>query len=223
MAGGGNPTMQAQPNVYQQAAQGVGQAGQVAGQVAQYNPAQFGQQVGQFQNPYTQQVTDQTMMDLERQRQMASNATGAAASAAGAFGGSRHGVADALTNQGFANTAAQTYANLNNQGFQNSVQNMFGAQNQALSGAQNLSNIANLGFGMGQQLQNQQYQYGAQQQAMQQALIDAAKGQFASFTGSPQASLATQLGAIGGVPYGQSQSTSQTPGLFNLLSLGLGL
>lgn len=218
MAGPGNPS-----NVYQGAAQGIAQAGQTAGQVGQYNPAQFGAQVSQFQNPYTQQVTNQTLGDLERSRQMAINTTGAQASAAGAFGGSRHGVAEALTNRGYADIAGQTLANLNNQGFQQSVQNMFGAQNQALSGANQLSNIANLGFGMGQQLQQQQAQYGAQQQAMQQALIDAARQRFQGFAGQPQAGLGINLGALGAVPYGQSQTTSQTPGLLNLLSLGLGL
>ena len=201
MSAPGNPQ-----NVYQSAAQGVGQAGATSGQIATYNPAQFGADVAQFQNPYTQQVTNQTLADLERQRQMAVNTTGAQATAAGAFGGSRHGVAEALTNQGFANTGAQTLANLNSQGFQNSVQNMFGAQNQALSGAGQLANIANLGFGMGQQLQQQQ------------ALIDAAKAQFQGFTGQGQTSLGVNLGALGSVPYGQTSTTSQTPGLLNLLS-----
>lgn len=210
-------------NVYQGAATGLQQAGQAAGQVAQYNPAAFGANVAQFQSPFTQQVTDTTLADLERQRQMAINNTGAAAGAAGAFGGSRHGVAEAETNRGFADIGAQTFANLNNAGFQNAAQNMFQSQNQALSGAGNLANIANLGFGMGQQLQQNQAQFGSQQQAMQQQLIDAVKAQFAGFAGSPQQGLATNLASVGGVPYGQTQSTSQSPGLLNLLSLGLGL
>lgn len=236
MANGGNPraatapqaaqapqiNQSQNPNIYSTAAGQLGQAGEAYGASAQYNPAQFGQQVSQFQNPYTSAVTDQTMTDIERQRQMAINTTGAQATAAGAFGGSRHGVAEALTNQGFADTSANMFANLNNQGFQNAAGNMFQAQNQSMQGAQGLANTANLGFGMGQQLQNQQWQQGAAQQAMQQQIIDAARGQFAGYTGSPNAGLATQLAAINGVPYGQTSTSSSSPGLLNVLSLGLG-
>ena len=48
---------------------------------------------------FTNYVTDRTLSDLERQRQMQQNEIGAQASRAGAFGGSRHGVAEALTNE----------------------------------------------------------------------------------------------------------------------------
>jgi len=78
--------------------------------------------IGQYQNPYTQQVTDRTLQGLERQRQMQTNDIGAAASAAGAFGGSRHGVAESLTNEAFARQGADSLAALNSAGFQNAQQ-----------------------------------------------------------------------------------------------------
>ena len=43
--------------------------------------------VGAYMNPYTQQVVDRTQADIERQRQMAINNMGAAATRANAFGG----------------------------------------------------------------------------------------------------------------------------------------
>ena len=70
-------------------------------------------------NPYDQNVVDTTQADLERQRQMAVNATGDAATAAGAFGGSRHGVAEALTNEASGRTAAGILAQLRQQGYAN--------------------------------------------------------------------------------------------------------
>lgn len=73
--------------------------------------------ISQYQNPYTQQVIDASMQDIERQRQMQQNVGGAQASAAGAFGGSRHGVAEALTNEAFARQGAQTAAGLRQAGF----------------------------------------------------------------------------------------------------------
>jgi len=95
-----------------------------------YNQAAAGPNINQFMNPYTSAVTNTTMQDLERQRQMQMNDIGAQATRANAFGGSRHGVAEALTNQGFAQQGANTFANLNQQGF-----------NTALTAAQNQQNV----------------------------------------------------------------------------------
>ena len=205
MAGGANPAQtQAPSNVYQQSSQ-------------LFNQAAAGPNIGQFMNPYTGMVTGQALGDLERQRQMATNTTGAQATQAGAFGGSRHGVADALTNEAFARTGAQTFGNLQSQGF-----------NTALGAAQNQqgiqSNLAGQGFGFGQQIGNQQAAQGAQQQALMQALIDAGKNQYLGFTGSPNASLAGPIAAVSSGNMGQGSTTqSQTPGLLNILSLPLGL
>lgn len=73
--------------------------------------------IARYFNPFQEQVTDRTLQGLERGRQMAVNTTGDQAQAAHAFGGSRHGVAEGLTNEGYARTAADTLANLNMQGF----------------------------------------------------------------------------------------------------------
>ena len=53
-------------------------------------------QVGAFMNPYTSEVIDRTQQDIERQRQLASQQLGARATQAGAFGGSRQGVAEGV-------------------------------------------------------------------------------------------------------------------------------
>ena len=77
--------------------------------------------IGQFMNPYTKQVTQNTLADLERQRQMQMNTLGAQASGARAFGGSRHGVAEALTNEAFARQGAQAFGNLQQSRVQHST------------------------------------------------------------------------------------------------------
>jgi len=77
--------------------------------------------IGTYMNPYTQQVIDTSMGDLERQRQMQMNQLGAQASAAGAFGGSRQGVAESLTNEAFARQGGQLAAGLRQQGFQTAL------------------------------------------------------------------------------------------------------
>ena len=81
-----------------------------------------------FMNPYTSQVIDTTLADLDRANQMALNRVGTAAVGAGSFGGSRQGIAEAETNRAFADQAARTAAQLRATGF-----------NQAQSAAQDLA------------------------------------------------------------------------------------
>lgn len=70
-----------------------------------------------YMNPYTNEVIDRSLSDLERGRQGAISNTQGQATAAGAFGGSRHGVADSLTNREFADSAGSLAANLRNAGW----------------------------------------------------------------------------------------------------------
>lgn len=70
-----------------------------------------------YMNPYTNEVIDRSLSDLERGRQGAISNTQGQATAAGAFGGSRHGVADSLTNREFADSAGSLSANLRNAGW----------------------------------------------------------------------------------------------------------
>lgn len=211
MAGGSNPRNVAQPNVFNQAA-------------GAYNTALQGPNIGQFMNPYTQEVINRTGADIGAAQQMAMNQLGAQATASRAFGGSRQGVAEAQTNAGFIKQLADTSANLRQQGF-----------NTALGAAQNqqqmMSNLAGQGFGFGQALNQQQMQQGALQQGLVQSLIDAARGQYGGFTGAPQQALTLPLAAVGAANMGQQTTTGTTtgnttqsmrPGLFNYLALGLG-
>lgn len=176
-----------------------------------FNQAAQGPNIGQFMNPFTQAVTQRTMADLGGAQQQAMNQIGADATRAGAFGGSRHGVAEALTNQGFIKQAADTSANLNMQGF-----------NTALGAAQNQqgiqSGLAGQGFGFGQQIGQQQMQQGSMQQALNQSLIDAVRGQYGGFTGSPMQSLQMPMAALGAANMGQqTQTTKNNPGMLGIL------
>jgi len=93
----------------------------------------------------------------------------------------------------------------------------FGAR---MGAAQQLGNLANLGFGMGQTINQQLAQQGMMQQALQQAIIDAGRQQYAGFTGAPTTSLQQMLGAFGGSQTGQQTQTGTfDPGLFNYAQL----
>ena len=206
-----------QPNVFQQSSNAYAQA-------LQGTTAAGGMpNISAFQNPYTQQVIDTSMADLERQRLMQQNQLGQQASAARAFGGSRQGIAEAETNRAFAEQGGQLAAQLRQQGFNTALGAAQNQQGQQLAAAGQLGNLSQQGFNMGQSINQQQQQFGTMQQAINQALIDAARGQYGGFTGSPTQSLSALLGALGGANMGQQTSTqTQQPGLFNYLSLGLG-
>ena len=113
------------PNVNQAAAQGVYGAGQGAAFEMGYAPQQVqaGQlattDLSQYQNPYTQQVIDAQAQDVLRNAQIGFGNLGAQAQAAKAFGGSRHGIAQAEMGRGVADLLGQQSAALRAQGFQN--------------------------------------------------------------------------------------------------------
>lgn len=193
------------PNIYQQSSN-------------LFSQAAAGPNISQFYNPYTSEVIDQSMADLERQRLAQINATGAAASRAGAFGGSRHGVAEAQTNLGFGQQGAQMASGLRQQGFNTALQ--AAQDNQRMQ-----SDLSQQGFNFGQSINNQQFQQGQQQQMLNQRLIDAARGQYGGFTGNPQNALQTYLNALGMMPNQSTVTNTQNPGLFGYLGAftGLGL
>ena len=233
----GMPAQPQQPNIYQQASEGVTKAMQGAQAGMGFTPmaitAPTQQAIGQYMNPYESQVVGQSLADIERSRQMAQNVGGAQASAARAFGGSRHGIAEAETNRAALEQAARTASSLRQSGFtqaqqlarqaqmQNQAAQLSGAQQRLSAGAQ-LGSLANLGFGMGQQIQDRMAQEGALQQALQQQLINAAKSQYAGYTGAPAQSLQYLLQAIGASPSPTTTTGTTNRGLFDYLALALG-
>jgi AraC-like DNA-binding protein len=283
-----------------------------------------------YQNPYETQVVQQTLRDIGTQAQLGQQNLAAQAQAAKAFGGSRHGIAEAEAMKGYTQQMADAAGRLRQQGFQTqlgagqfdvgqqaastarnvaaeNVARQFGAQtgmtaqqlNQAagLSGAQlNLAGtqalsgadlaaaqerrasanalanqalaaqqarmgaasqlagtaaqaeqlgmgaagqvagaqradvgtrmgaagqLANLGqqsFGYGTAIQGQQQRAGEMDRAIMQNLIGAGQQSFGQYTGAPTTGLQSLIGALTGVPQGQSQSFQ--PGLFNYMQLG---
>lgn len=109
----------------------VGQVGPMgyAGQVGDINaPGRIGVNqlqnlnVGAYMNPYIEQVINRGQSDIERQRQMASNALGAEATAAGAFGGSRQAVQEGVLAGEAARAAGDLSAQQRQAGFNQALQ-----------------------------------------------------------------------------------------------------
>ena len=212
MAGGANPAMtQAASNPYSQAS-----AAQMGAMATYANPAARAQQM---MNPYQQAVVDKTLRDVGSAAQLGMNQLGAQATAAGAYGGSRHGVAMAEAAKGYQQQALDAVGALNQQGYNQ-------AMNDAFRAAQGLQSAGQQSFGYGQQIQNMQMQQGAMQQAAMQQLIDQARNQYQGYANAPTQKMQLPLQALGMVPYstsqttsGGSQTSSMNPGLFNYLQV----
>ena len=122
--------------------------------------------IASYMNPYTEAVRTNALSDLESARRAAIAQTGERATAARAFGGSRQGVAEALTNQGFAKQAATLGTTLNEQAFNQAV-----ALQQGDIGRRSAAELANQQAGLqGAQLRlggaSQLGSLAAQQQAL---------------------------------------------------------
>ena len=140
--------------------------------------------IQEFMNPYEQQVIQGTLGDIEQSRQMAAMQNAQQATAAKAFGGSRYGVQQSLTDQGALAQAAKTAAQMRQQGYGQAAQMAQAARQMGLQGAQTV-----LGLG------------GARQQFAQQQL-DAARN-------LDLQKLQISQGALGLTPANLGGTTSQ--------------
>jgi len=196
-----------------------------------------GADLTQYQNPYQQQVIDNNLASMNRANQMALNNVGAQADNAGAFGGSRQGVAEAQTNAEFQRQANQMIAQQNMAGFQNAqnmaqydIGNQFNQQNAVLNAANQLGGLSQQGFNYDQTLNNNLANVGNQQQNLIQQLINAANQQYGGITGYGANMLQLPLAAVGAAPMTSSTSGTTTgsttgsstynPGIFDYLTAG---
>jgi hypothetical protein len=204
---------------------GVYQPAQLTAQQTNLGLGQGAGTIGSYMNPFTEQVRTNALADLESARRSAIQQTGERATAARAFGGSRQGVAEALTNQGFAKQAANLGATLNEQAFNQAV-----ALQQADIARRSAADIANQQAGLqGAQLrlggasqlgnlaaQQQALRLGGAQavmgaggarQALDQQQMDAIRNIGLQRLGVVQSSLGAQpanLGQVATTPYSQN-------------------
>jgi hypothetical protein len=254
MGASGNQPVQ---NAFQGASQAMQQAGQTYGNLAGFQaPTAQAAQIGpvgsmatanmqQYMNPYTQNVIERGQQDIMRQQQQAMNQLGAQATAAGAFGGSRQGVAEGVAMGEYGRMAGDFAARQRQQAFQQAQQaaqydigqeqqralQQANLQQQAalanqqagLAGAGvqqaaagGLAGLGGQAFGMGQATQQAVGQQAQFQRRMQQQLLDLAKQQYTGQTGAPLAGLGALSQILSGIRTPTTTTTSQP---FNPASL----
>jgi hypothetical protein len=220
MSGGGQQTPQnalGGNTIFDTSANQFGAASDVYAGASQ--PGGIAQSMNAYINPWQRQVMDQSISRVVDNRDQSINRIGADAEAAGAFGGSRHGLLESTVFDAANRNIGELSGNLAMQGF-NQAGN-FGAQdiNNQMNAAGGLAGLANQGFGMGQAIGAQQEQQGAQQQGMLQRIISGGNSQFDSYMGSPQDALNMELAALAGNPLMGENTQSYNPGMFDYVSL----
>jgi hypothetical protein len=177
--------------------------------------------VDSYMNPYTDAVINTGLSDLEKSRQGAVQQMGQRATAAKAFGGSRQGVAEALTNQQYGDQAGSMIANLRNQGYTQALnsaqQQQMANQSAGLQGAQFRMGAAQQLGQMGQAQTAGQYQggqammgLGQQRQAAEQQRMNADRNASLERLAVMQGALGLDMPNMGGMSTGMSPNYQNT-------------
>jgi len=168
-------------------------------QAQSYQAAQLSDKnINDYMNPYTQNVIDTTMSDLNKARQQALNSTGAAATAGGAFGGDRHAIMEAQNNADYMDQVARSSAQLRNQGYQNAQNAAMGdvnAMNQSYQSNAGMAQQSNLANQAANNARSQFVGSTANQNAMQTGLANQSASNQAKALGAQLSAQASQANA----------------------------
>jgi hypothetical protein len=202
-------------------------------------PSGIAQNIGQFVNPFQTQVINTALQNIETQRQQQQLGNLAAATRARAFGGSRQGIVEGLTNQAALMAAGQTAGQLASQGFTQAAQLAaqdvaarqaqaaqlagLGAQQQAIRSqqAQQLLSAGGAEDALRQAQAQQLMQVGGIEQGLQQQQLDLAYQDFLRQQQYPLQQLGILQAGLGQFPAQNEQVTTQrmSPGQ----QIGLGV
>ena len=173
--------------------------------------------VGAYMNPYIQNALDPALQLSNQNYGMQGAAQQGAATQAGAFGGSRNALMQGLNqqNQMLANNQlignAYNTAYNNAQGQMNTVaQTGLQGYNQGIAGANTLANIGTGQLGAQTSVLGTQNQYGQQQTAGQQAVINQAMQNYQTGQQYPWTQLTNLKNLASGIPVTDTTQTMQS-------------
>jgi hypothetical protein len=191
----------------------------------------LGAPIEQYQSPFQQQVIDQALGDIQRQADIARGGAQDRAIRAGAFGGSRSALLESESQRPFIEAQARTAANLRQAGFeqaQRAAESDIARQQQLAMFAPELELRARqqqaglLGGLQGSQLQNLGLLsgIGQQQQLLQQAGIDASRGEFGRALAYGPQQLGLLQGGMGTPLVSTTTTGRKKTGLGDILGTG---
>lgn len=209
--------------------QGVGAAGEATQRAlgtsyTPYQTGQFGAQVGQYMDPYMQNVVDIQQREAQRQADIARTQTNAQAVKSGAFGGSRQAIVDAeaarnlatqkgdIQARGLQDAYSRAQQQFNTEQALGESSRQFGAGlglkglDTALTGAAQLGGLGSAQFGQQKDILGLQQVAGAQQQAQEQAGLTQGYEDFLAQQKYPYQQLEFMSNIMRGTPYSTTTS-----------------
>lgn len=179
-----------------------------------------------YMNPYVQNVVDTSMAELEKSRQQSLMTNSDSAIAAKAFGGSRHGVVDAVTNSETASKAGLLSSQLYKDAYDNASGLMQGDINNMLSAG---SGLLTTGESLAEQ-RGKDFSgllgIGQAEQAQTQKELDDAYSRWQDRQNEDVNDLNLLLSALGMSPYGKTETANKTTsggGGTDIAQAGLGV
>ena len=194
---------------------GYGQAALLAGQ-QQFAPTAAG--IKQFEDPYSDLVTQEALAEMDRQGQMAQQQTAAGAIGAGAFGGSRYGVQQAELGRNIQDIKSRRITEDQSRNYQQALQAAMATQEAAakrqITAGQQFTGLGKTQAGLGQLLAGlgttkqgaigQDVQMltgiGQQQQAMKQTGLDVARANILAQQQEPYTRVGFGANILKGMP-----------------------
>ena len=181
----------------------------------------------QYMSPYTQDVIDQSLADLQRQSDMERQRIGSAAVQAGAFGGSRQAVAEQELQRNTQDALARQSAQLRAQAFES-------AQDRSQQAGELFGKLGLQQAAMGESAQGAQQrdigilsQLGGMEQQQQQAELDAQRNTALERSFEPYQRIGFMSDIFRGVPSTTSTITNKTAPSPSMLSqiggIGMGI
>jgi len=185
-------------------------------------PSLLSMDLNAYQNPFTEQVIDNTISDLDRARKIQLQSDQDAAIGQGAFGGSRSAILEAETNRNFADRAGDIASRLRSQGFDRATNLASQDIGREMQNRQFQSNL------FGNQLADQYRNFGLlsgignQQQALNQAGLDFDFGEFLRQQDDPYKRFAALTSGAGFIPSDGSRTDQYKPGTAEKISSAAG-
>lgn len=208
-----------QAGEYAEAAQpGLNEAAGTFSDLQNYQAGKFTDaDISKYMNPYIDNVENRALDNMDRQRQMALNGVGSSAVGAHAFGGSRQGIMEGVTNAESVRSMGDMSAKLRADAFNTAAGLISGDQNRDLEAAKLRGTAATGGANTATAMQQAGLQGAAAMQAAgaDQRSIALQNEQIRMDNANKKRNLAQEkLGirtnALANTPYGKT-STTQTP------------
>ena len=209
-------TADGNPDAYGMSSEMLGNAG---GIFKSMQDGSYLQNINEYLNPYYEQVLNKALGRMGTNYEKTMGGIGDSAIAAGAFGGSRHGVAEGVATGEYNRNVGDVTAQLMSQGYGQAMDTMRGDMSTAASGMIGLGKDY---YNIGNNIADRTAASGQAERTLWQQILDMGNQEYSNYMQNPFQMIELYSALLGNdVRRGNVSGTStSTPGLFDYLSLG---